>query len=216
MLPPKLPVFPIGDRRLALAVCALLALGFAPAAGAAPISMDPGSVQVSTTGNPFTLIFDGGDTSDNILNFTAQGGGGDGFLPSTALVAIVFDGTDIIDAGDQYSGLFDPNNVVRGVAFDGTGVAAALLLDSSAPSAESFFLQLSSTPTTATLYSLDSISFSDITSLQDVLSNYVTAQDLRFSTAFTSAVPVPEPTSALVFAVGLIATHRAIRRRRRA
>ena len=100
---------------LLLATLALLVTG---AAQAAPITMTPGSVSIDTilgAGNGFTLTFDGGDTSDNVLDFTVHGGGGTGFMnlmPSTALAALVFDGTSIIDAGDtvvvlgKYSGKY--------------------------------------------------------------------------------------------------------------
>ena len=188
----------------------------AGSASAVPITMSPGSVSIDTVfgmGNSFTLTYDGGDTSDNVLDFTVQGGGGHGFmnfLPSTALAAIVFDGTSIIDAGDTIGGTLNPANVVRGLTLPGGGAAAALLVDALDPTAESFYLQLASTPTTATLYSLNvgNLTAADIKQLDDILKNAIDKQHLRFSAA------IPEPGSALVFAVGLLVTRGAIRRRR--
>lgn len=194
---------------------AVLALLVAAGASAAPISMTPGDVTIDTIfgqGNSFSLTFDGGDTSDNILDFTVQGGGGHGFmgfLPSTALAAIVFDGTSIIDAGDTVGGTLNPDNIVRGLSLPGSGVAAALLVDVFDPTAESFWLQLASTPTTATIYSLDigNLALSDIDDLSDVFRSAIDKQDVRFVAA------IPEPGSALVFAVGLLLTRGAFRRR---
>jgi len=193
-----------------------LALLLAAAASAVPISMTPGSVGIDTLlgqGNAFTLTYDGGDTSDNILDFTMHGGGGTGFLgamPSAALAAIVFDGTSIIDAGDSIGGTLNPDNVVRGLALPGSGIAAALLVDVLSASSESFFLQLASTPTTATIYSLDlaSIDLQNVHGIGDILKSAVDKQSVRFVAA------VPEPGAALVFAVGLLLTRGAIRRQR--
>ena len=196
-------------RSLALLVLPFAAL-VAGSASAVPISMNPGSVTIDTVlglGNSFTLTYDGGDTSDNILNFTAHGGGGTGFmnlLPSTALAAIVFDNTSIIDAGDTVGGL-SSNNVVTGIGING-GYAAALLVDAFGPSSESFFLQLASTPTTATIYSVD-IDLRSITSFKDILHNAISSQQVRFVAA------IPEPSAALVFGLGLLVTRGAIRRR---
>lgn len=192
-----------------------LALLVAGVASAAPISMTPGSVSIDTIfgqGNAFSITFDGGDTSDNVLDFTVQGGGGHGFmgfLPSTALAAIVFDGTTILDAGDTVGGTLNPDNIVRGLSLPSSGVAAALLVDVFDPTAESFWLQLASTPTTATIYSLDigNLSLADIDDFSDVLRGAIDEQGVRFVAA------IPEPSSALVFAVGLLITRGAFRRR---
>lgn len=199
-------------KRSFAVLLAPLTLLVAGAASAVPITMTPGSVNIDTilgAGNSFTLTYDGGDTSDNVLDFTVFGGGGTGFLnalPSTALAAIVFDGTSIIDAGDTVGGLLDPNNVVTGLGTSG-GFAAAILIDSFGPSSESFFIQLASTPTTATIYSVD-VNFRGTTSLHDILTNSISKQDVRFVAA------IPEPGAALVFAVGLLLTRGAIRRQR--
>jgi hypothetical protein len=173
--------------------------------------MNPGSVTIDTVlgmGNSFTLTYHGGDTSDNLLNFTAHGGGGTGFmnlLPSTALAAIVFDNTSIIDAGDTF-GALNSNNVVTGIGING-GFAAALLVDAFGPSSESFFLQLASTPTTATIYSVD-IDLRAISSFKDILDNAISSQQVRFAVA-----AIPEPGAAVVFGLGLLVTSAAIRRR---
>lgn len=193
-------------------------LAFAVGASAAPISMDPGSVSVDTvlgSGNPFTITFDGGDTSDNVLDFTAYGGGSSSiFVPSTAMAAIVFDGTDILSAGDTVGGLFDPDNVIRGIALPDTGIAAALLVDAGSPSSESFWIQLASAPTTATIYSLslDGLDLS-ANSLYALLQSVVDSQTVSFDYEGREAAMVPEPSAALVFGVGLLITCGAMRRR---
>ncbi|MGH0033064.1 MAG: hypothetical protein ACQGVC_25010 [Myxococcota bacterium] len=207
------------QQRILVVFTTLLALGFAGAAGAAPIGMNPGSVTLSTVlgqGNDFTLAFDGGDTSDNILDFTVHGGGGTGFMgamPSAAIAAIVFDGTSIIDSGDTVGGLLNPSNVVRGLAIPGTGTAAALFVDNFGPSSESFFLQLSSVPTTATIYSLNvgNVDVGDIKGLDDILNNAIDKVGVRFDSAVAA---IPEPSAALVFGIGLLVTRSAIRRQR--
>lgn len=199
---------------------ALSALALAAPATAAPINMDPGSVTIESIlgiGGDFTLDYDGGDTSDNILNFTASGSGGiffDPTIPSAALTAIVFAGTTIIDSGDTIGGGFlNPDNVVNGLAIPGTGIAAGLLLDSGLPSAESFFLQLDATPTMATIYSLNidlaSVDLSQLSQdyVVELLKNSITEQSVKFTVA------IPEPSAALAFCVGLLVTGRAMRRR---
>lgn len=201
-----------------LAILSLLAVvAIAGGASAAPISMDPGSVTLDTvtgSGNAFTITFDGGDTSDNVLDFTALGGGSSSpFWPSTALAAIVFDDTSILSAGDTVSGFFDPANVVRGIALPGTGVAAAVLVDAGSPSSESFWIQLASAPTTATVYSLtlDDLD-TRVHDLGALLAGVIDSQEVAFSFEGGDAV-VPEPSAALVFGVGLLITRSVVRRR---
>jgi hypothetical protein len=200
-------------HRFRFAFIALCALTLAGSASAAPISMSPGSVSIETLfgfGNDFTLDFDGGDTSDNILNFTVHGGGGllfDPDIPSVGLAAIVFDGATIIDAGDTIGGGFlNPDNVLSGLTIPGTGFAAGLLLDAGLASSESFFLQLDVIPTTATIYSVHLGDFAG-GDFHEVLKNSVKSQKVAFSAA------IPEPSAAIVFAVGLLVTRRAYRRR---
>ena len=213
-------------RSFSLACVALLALSLAGTAHAAAISMDPGSLTIESifgVGGDFTITFDHGDTADNALFFTASGSGGigGGADPSAGLAALVFDSTTIINAGDAIANPFDPDNVVNGLVIPGTGIAAALLLDPFAPSSEEFFLQLHATAdffsgVSATLYSLNIEgikTLDDLHQIDDIvglLVDSITSQPVRFSTD----QPIPEPTAALVFGVGLLITGGAIRRRR--
>ena len=94
-------------------------------------------------------------------------------------------------------------------------LAAGLFLDAELASSESFFLQLAGTPTTATIYSLniDAEALSKFgqgnltrEEVKRFLENSITSQGVTFSSA------IPEPSAALVFAVGLLVTGRAWRR----
>lgn len=181
---------------------------FGAAASAAPILQNPPSVEIGTifgVGNDFTIVFDGGDTSDNVLNYTAQGDGSPGFLPSAAIGAVIFD-TPIVAAGDSESGFFNPDNVVRGLAFPGTGAVAGLLVDGGSPSSESFWVQLESTPSHAYFVSLSASRLSDVKTLDHVHEFAIHKQRVDFTV-------VPEPNAALVFGVGLIVAWGAARRR---
>lgn len=184
----------------------------AGAAAAVPISMNPNPVTVnSVLGSNFTLTYDGGDTIDNVLNFTVAGPGGCGILcPSTAVAAMVFDGVDVTSAGDTESGLFNANNIIHGIATPG-GNLAALLLDFGSPNSEAFWAQLNGTPTTATVYALDLDDLGMVHDLDDILGSFIDAQRVEFS---TPGQQVPEPSAAMVFAAGLLLARGAVRRRR--
>ena len=91
--------------------------------------------------------------------------------------------------------------------------AADMLIDVSAPSSESFWLALSSTPTTATLYSLSLTSLDAVKSANDIVANVVQSTQLTFSVRGISASAVPEPTAAVVFGMGLLVAHAGLRRR---
>ena len=216
-------------RLLSLFCFATLALAFAGNASAAPISMDPDPLTVGSVfgiGGDFTITFAGGDTSDNILNFSAAGSGGFGpgdQIPSAALVALVFDAVTIVGAGDAIGDPFDPNNVVNGLVIPGTGVAAALLLDPFAPSSEDFFLELDAAAdffagVTATLYNIEIDGVDSVDSLLALLDNDdllgLLEDSIVSQTTNFSAEPIPEPTAALAFGVGLLITGGAVRRRR--
>jgi hypothetical protein len=83
-----------------------------------------------------------------------------------------------------------------------SGDLAALLVDFSSPSSESFWAQLSGTPTTATVYALNLNSLGNIRDHGDILENAVESHRVRFTTAGGPAVP--EPSAAMVFAAGLL------------
>lgn len=202
------------SRWKTLLAAPLLALVLAGTASAASISMSPNPATIDAVlGNDFSLRLDSGDSETNILNFTVTGGGGCGLLcPSTAVAAIVFDGATVLSANDSVSGLFSAGNVVRGLITP-DGAVAGLLIDVSAPSSESFWLALSSTPTTATLYSLSLTSLDAVKSANDIVANVVQSTQLTFSVRGISASAVPEPTAAVVFGMGLLVAHAGLRRR---
>ena len=203
-------------RPIAVSLLAsLTGIAMATAASAAPISMTPTTASInSLIGNDFTLRLDSGDSSTNVLDFTVIGGGGCGTLcGSTAVAALIFDGTTVLSATDTVGGFFDSSNVVRGLLTPG-GAVAGLLIDTGSPSAESFSLTLASTPTTATLYSLNLSSLTQIRSTSDILANVTDSVRLRFDVkgGGVSSV-VPEPTAAVVFGVGLLVANVGLRRR---
>lgn len=188
-------------------------LAFATLATAASISMTPSTASVnSVIGNDFTLRLDSGDSTTNVLNFTVLGSGGSGLLPSTAVAAIIFDGTTVLSAADTVGGVLNSSNVVRGLVTPG-GAVAGLLIDTGSPSSEAFSLRLGSTPTTATLYALNLTSLSQIRSVGDILAAVTDSTRLSFSVAGSPGSAVPEPTAALVFGVGLLVANVGLRRR---
>ncbi|MBK7949237.1 MAG: hypothetical protein IPK00_10975 [Deltaproteobacteria bacterium] len=193
----------------------LLALALAGAASAASIQMSPNPATIDAfLGNDFSLRLDSGDSTTNILNFTVTGGGGCGLLcPSTAVAAIVFDGATVLSANDTNSNIFSAGNVVRGLITP-DGAVAGLLIDLSAPSSEAFSLKLSSTPTTATLFSLNLDSLDRIRTASDIVANVVDSTQLTFSVRGVSGSAVPEPSAALVFGMGLLVAHAGLRPRR--
>jgi hypothetical protein len=187
----------------------LTGLALAGSAAAVPISMDPGAVTISGVGNDFTLALDSGDTSDNRLTFSITGGGGWGvldFMPSTGLAAMIFHGVSVLDAGE----ISDPDGVINGISIPDLGTVAAILIDRFSPSTASFFVQTSATPTIATIYGLGVGDFGDVTCIGGVFDNIVDAKRVRFGAPGSQ---VPEPTAALVFAVGFLVVQASCRRR---
>jgi hypothetical protein len=187
----------------------LTGLALAGSAGAVPISMDPGATTVSGVGNDFTITLDSGDTSDNRLTFSIAGGGGWGFLDysrSEVLAVVVFHDVSVLIAGE----IGDPHNVINGISFPDTGAVGALLIDRFSPSSASFFVQTSATPTIATIYGLRVGDFGEVAGIGDVFGNIVDSKTVRFSTPGSQ---VPEPTAALVFAVGFLVVQAGCRRR---
>lgn len=195
-------------------VTAAVVVSLAGAASAAPIQMSPNPATVNAVlGYDFSLSLDSGDSDTNVLHFTAAGAGGCGMAcPSTAIAALVFDGVSVLDAGDANSGLFSAGNVVRGLVTPG-GAVAGLLIDFGAPNSEAFWLALDATPTTATLYALNLDRLDQIRSKSDILANIKDSTQLSFSTGSGPGAAVPEPSAALVFAVGLLVTQAGVRRR---
>ncbi|MFO0690907.1 MAG: hypothetical protein U0900_19580 [Myxococcota bacterium] len=200
-----------------LATSLLLALVLPIAATATPIQMTPNPAVIdAAVGNDFSLRLDAGDSATNVLQFTVTGGGGCGlFCSSTAVAAIVFDGATVLSATDADSSLFSAGNVVRGLVTP-DGAVAGLLIDAGSPSSESFALRLSSTPTTATLYSLSLDSLNRLRRLSDVTSSFVESTKLTFSVRGAAGAVVPEPSAAIVYGLGLLVAGAALRSRRQA
>jgi hypothetical protein len=193
-------------------VVAALIVCFAGAASALSITMTPNPAEVgSLFGSNFTLRLDSGDSDTNILNFTATGGGCTDCL-SVAVAAILFDDVSVLSATDSAGGMFNPDNVVRGIVTP-DGAVAGLLVDFGDPNSESFSLTLNGTPTTATLYALDFRDVRQIESSAHMLANVLDKTRLTFSTDTGSVAAVPEPSAALVFGAGLLVAHAGIRRR---
>lgn len=202
------------SRLKTLMAAPLLLLVLTGAAHAASIEMTPNPATIDAfVGFDFSLRLDSGDSETNVLDFTVSGAGGCGFLcPSTAVAAIVFDGTTVLSANDSDSGLFSAGNVVRGLITP-DGAVAGLLIDLSAPSSESFSLKLASTPTTATLYSLSLNSLDGIKSSSDILTSVSQSTKLSFRIRGGPGLAVPEPSAAVVFGMGLLVAHAGLRRR---
>jgi hypothetical protein len=193
--------------RTTMACLALLL--FAASAKAAPIAMSPDPVTLDGINGTFTLSLASGDTSTNSLEFDLLGSDQTGFFPTTGLAAIVFDGTSVVSATE----LSDPDNLIYGLSIPGTGVVAGVLVDFGTASEATFQVVLGSTPTTATIYSLNLKSTStlyDSTSWQRLAIEKV---QVSFSSADGASAPVPEPAAALCFASGLALVASRLRRR---
>ncbi len=190
----------------------LVGMALAGAANSATITMSPNPATVDAVlGRDFSLRLDSGNSLTGTLNFTVTGAGGCGFgCPSTAVAMIVFDGTTVLSASDTDSGLFSSANVVRGFVTS-NGAVAGLLIDTGAPSSESFSLTLSSIPTTATLYALNRTSLTSIDMRRAIPSQIIESTRLTF-TVVGGSTAVPEPSAALVFGSGLVVAAMAIRR----
>ena len=176
-------------------------------ASAVPITMTPGSV--SFPGFDFTLHFDGGDTFDNVLNFTVLGQSSSCGVPcaSSAVGAMIFDGVGAIAAGDTESGLTNPNNIIRGLRTPG-GSLVALLIDLGSPNQESFWAELGGTPTSATVYVLPLNTLDDIDEIEDIVNLAADSEIAAFSA-------VPEPSSAILLVTSFLMLPGILRRHRR-
>jgi hypothetical protein len=186
----------------------LAGLLLAGSAAAVPISMDPGAVTISGLGNDFTLTLDSGDTSDNRLDFSITGGGGWGagdYAPSMGMAAMIFHGVSVLSAGE----IIDPDNVINGISIPDMGTVAAILIDRFSPSIASFFVETSATPTIATIYGLSLGDVGEVACIGDVFDNIVDSKTVRFTAPGSQ---VPEPTAALVFAVGFLVVRARCRR----
>ncbi len=189
-----------GMRRSVLAVFAIAAL-FAGAAQAAPITMSPDPVTLPGMRGHFTLSLVNGDTSNNRLVFGLLGSDPPGSLPAFGMAALVFNGVSVVSAGE----ISDPHNLIRGISIPGTGTVAGVLLDYGSPSTASFYVRLSGTPASATIYSLggtSSLSLSRHSSM-----HWISKREVRFD-----AAAIPEPAAALCFAAGLTLVATRLRR----
>lgn len=186
------------SRSLAgIAAAALLLLS--AGALAAPITMTPGSASIDGFGGDFSLALTSGDTTDNILHFSVSGSGG----MSLGAAALVFDGVDLLAVGETS----DPHGLLTGLSIPSYGTVGGLLVDFGSASTASFYVQTSGVVTTATLYSLSTNGGSlSRASCGDILDR----QMLSFASA---EQPVPEPSAAVVFSVGLLVLSRFSRRR---
>jgi hypothetical protein len=200
------------------------ALLIASAVQAAPITMNPSPVTINGLNGTFTISLTSGDTATNRLNFSVVGSNPPGMLPAAGAAAIVFDGVSVIGAGE----ISDPHGLITGLAFPGSGTVAGILVDFGAPSTASFFVRLNGAPTTATIYSLTTMSTN--TSTLSSWSNgncsdaghggryhkctcsklpYKQKTTVRFHSEET---PIPEPSAALCFAAGMLLVATRLRR----
>lgn len=180
-----------------------VSLFLAAAAQAAPITMQTsggGSTAVldGVIGS-FDLSLDYGDTSTNTLVFKIEGN-----PPAMGVAAIVFDGATILSASE----LSDPDHLLTGLAIPSTGVVAGVLVDFTGKDPATFQLALSSTPTTATVYSLNLTGTSTLYRSDSWHRFAIEKEGLRFASA-----AIPEPGAALCFASGLVFVVRRLRRR---
>ncbi|HXK22375.1 MAG TPA: hypothetical protein VMS55_06810 [Myxococcota bacterium] len=179
------------------AIAALVAaVGIAGSASAAPISMVSGDgdgiVHLDGVIGSFDLTLASGDTATNSLVFQLVGN-----PPAIGVGAIVFDGTSILSASE----LSDPDHLLTGLVLPNSHTVAGILVDFGSPSQASFRVVLGSTPTTATVFSLNltgTSSFYTSTSWQTFA---LDKERVRFTS--DGGTPVPEPAAALCFAAGL-------------
>jgi hypothetical protein len=191
-----------GTAIVALAVSVLSGV----AAQAAPITM-------TTSGGGSTAVLDGvigsfdltlhsGETTTNTLVFQIEGN-----PPAMGVAAIVFDGATILSASEIAGS--DPHNLLTGFAAPSTGMAAGVLIDMGAPSSARFQIVLSTTPTTARLYSLNLTNISSLYRSTTWNQLAIDKTDVRFSTA----AAIPEPGAALCFGAGMAFVASRLRRR---
>jgi hypothetical protein len=204
------------------------AMLIASAMQAAPITMDANPVTINGLRGTFTISLTSGSTTNNQLNFSVTGSDPSGFLPAAGIAAIVFDGVSVVSAGE----LSDPHGLITGLSIPGTGTLAGVLLDFGAPSTATFFVRLSGTPTTASIYSLASATdMAKLSPTNTYNTSYSCKTDRRghsydckppklpykqkIGVRFSSdreEVPIPEPTAALCFAAGLTLVATRLRR----
>lgn len=187
-----------------LIMVGLTAALMASAASAAPIYMDPNPVHLSSlsgTPNAYTLsLLSGDDTTNYRLNFELSSE----FVPTAGVAAIFFD--DVILTGwgststsDMFFGelsLGDPS-AAAWLAIDWWGETGSV----------EFYVESDQMFTTATVYSLN-ISFDQSGDKEDWLSYSFDSQRVRFSNS------IPEPSAALVFAMGMLIAGRSVSQRR--
>lgn len=177
---------------------------------AATITMNPDPVVIDGINGTFTLDLTSGDTTTNNLVFGITGSNPPGPLPAVGLAAIIFNGTSVTSAGV----LSDPDNLITGIALTQLGGVAGLLVDYGAPSSATFYTQLGSTPTTATILSLSTPNLAgvavDTMSWQRIK---IDQQVVTFDVGGVREAAVPEPSAALCFAAGLGLVASRLRRR---
>jgi hypothetical protein len=179
------------------AIAALVAaMGVAASASAAPISMvsadGDGSVKLDGVVGSFDLTLASGDTATNSLVFQIVGN-----PPAMGVGAIVFDGATILSASE----LSDPDHLLTGLVVPNTGTVAGVLIDFGSPSQASFRVVLGSTPTTATVFSLNLTGTSALFTSTSWQTFALDRERVRFTSG--QGTPVPEPGAALCFAAGL-------------
>jgi hypothetical protein len=190
------------------AVAALVAaLGLAGSASAAPISMvsadGDGLVHLDAVVGSFDLTLTSGDTATNSLVFNIVGQ-----PPAFGVGAIVFDGTTILSASE----LADPDHLLTGLVLPNSNTVAGILIDFGAPSQASFRVVLGSTPTSATVFSLNLTGTSPLFGSTSWQTFALDQEHVRFVSGQGTGTPVPEPAAALCFATGLALVASRLRR----
>jgi hypothetical protein len=188
------------------AIAALVAaIGIAGSASAAPISMvsadGDGLVKLDGVVGSFDLTLASGDTATNSLVFQLVG-----HPPAMGVGAIVFDGATILSASE----LSDPDHLLTGLVVPNTGTVAGVLIDFGSPSQASFRVVLGSTPTTATVFSLNLTGTSPLYTSTSWQTFALDREHVRFTSG--QGTPVPEPAAALCFAAGLALVATRLRR----
>jgi hypothetical protein len=176
----------------------LLATLWAGGAAAATITMSPDPVVLDGVWGSFTLELGTSDDSDNVLNFAIASTS----TPAAGIAAILFDGVTVLDAFETS----DPDGLVSGIVIASAGAVAGLLLDFGAPSMASFAVQTSSTPTSATLYTIGAWSLPSADEAGRWTGDYLRSLKLdeqRVQFTVDTAGVIPEPDARLSYAAGL-------------
>jgi hypothetical protein len=189
------------------AIAALVAaVGIVGSAAAAPISMvsgdGDGTVHLDGVVGSFDLTLASGDTATNSLVFQLVGN-----PPAIGVGAIVFDGASILSASE----VSDPDHLLTGLVLPNGHTVAGILIDFGSPSQASFQVVLGSTPTTATIFSLNLTGTSPLFTSTSWQTFALDKERVRF-TSGQGGTPVPEPTAALCFAAGLALVASRLRR----